>query len=101
MRLPAYVRRHWVATALILMFAIGDGGTTTLLPPLLREDGEDPVAIGILVAIPAVVALIMRIPGGMIYRASRAKALMGGSLALLIAGMVLYPLTSDDVPLGL
>jgi predicted MFS family arabinose efflux permease len=101
MRLPVYVGRHWPATTLILAFAIGDGGTSTLLPPLFREYGKDPATIGLLVAVPAVVALVMRIPGGLIYKPSRARWLMGGSAAICMAGMVLFPVTSDSLLLAL
>ena len=84
-----------------MTFTIADGGTSTLLPPLFREQGKDPVAIGVLVAIPAVVALLMRLPGGLLYRPSRARFLMAGSLVLTVAGMVLYPLTSNNLLLAL
>jgi predicted MFS family arabinose efflux permease len=101
MKLPAYVGRHWPATALIMTFTIADGGATTLLPPMFRDEGKDPVAIGVLVAVPAVIALIMRLPGGMLYSAARARPLMAGSLALVVASMALYPLTTDNLLLAL
>jgi MFS family permease len=100
-RVPEHVRRHFPEFTLILTFAIADGGTSTLLPPLLREEGKDPVAIGVLVAIPAVVALVARLPGGILYRPTRARFLMAGSLGLTVAGMVLYPLTTNNLVLGL
>src|SRR5690348_12614651 len=100
-RVPAYVRQHLPATLLIMTFTMADGGTGTLLPPLFRDEGKDPVAIGVLVAIPAVVALIMRMPGGMLYRASRARALMAGSLGLVVVSMILFPLTGNNLLLAL
>lgn len=94
-RIPEHVRRHGADTILILAITTADGGIGTLLPPLLRFEGKGPVGIGLLVAVPAVVALLMRVPGGLMYRASRARMLLLGPLMMCALADVLYPLTAN------
>ena len=96
MRIPGHIRRHWADTLLSLAISTAHGGLNTLLPPLFREEGKGPVVIGALVAVSAVIALMMRLPGGMLYSRNRLRWLLLGSLALAAVAPACYPLTTDD-----
>ncbi|HEY8691161.1 MAG TPA: MFS transporter [Chloroflexota bacterium] len=96
MRLPGYVRRHWADTVLSLAISSAHGGLSTLLPPMFREEGKGPVVIGSLVAVSAVMALLLRLPGGLLYSRGRARGLLLGSLVISAIAAALYPLTTDD-----
>jgi MFS family permease len=96
LRIPRHVRRHWGDTLLSLAISSAHGGLTTLLPPMFRAEDKGPVIIGALVAVSAVIALIMRLPGGLLYSRRRARVLLLGALALSAIAAALYPFTSDD-----
>lgn len=68
----------------------------TLLPPMLREEQKSAVIIGSLVAVSAVIALIMRLPGGLLYSPARARVIMLGALGLAAVAAFCYPLTTDN-----
>lgn len=92
---------HLAETACIVAITIADGGMTTLLSPLLHAQGKDPAAIGLLVAVPAVIALLIRLPGGLLYTRQRARRLLMASLAVGAVGALLYPLSANPLILGL
>src|SRR5579862_2650857 len=62
---------------------------------MLREQHKGAVSIGALVAVSAMVALLMRLPGGMLYTPSRARIVMLGALSVAAAAAICYPLSSD------
>ncbi|MFI5268317.1 MAG: MFS transporter [Chloroflexota bacterium] len=95
MRVPAHVRRHLADTLLITAITTGDSGMTTLLPPLFRDQGKGPISIGVLVAVPAIVALLIRLPGGLLYSPSRARPLLFGALSLAAVSAGLFPHTDS------
>ena len=63
---------------------------------MFREEGKGPVVIGSLVAVSAVMALLLRLPGGLLYSRGRARGLLLGSLVISAIAAALYPLTTDD-----
>src|SRR5579862_4060469 len=90
-----YVKRHAGETLCIMLITASSGGSTTLLAPMLREQGKDPLAIGALVGVPAVMALLIRVPGGLLYSRERMRILLVGALSLSALAYVLYPLTPN------
>ncbi len=101
MTIPEYLRRHLAQSLAIMAITTASGSGTTLLAPYLRDLGKDPVAIGALVGVPAIVSLLIRIPGGLLYSPGRARPLLGGALILGSLGFVLYPVTADSLLLAL
>jgi MFS family permease len=93
---PEHVRRHWPDTLITLSISAAHGGLNTLLPPMFRDEQKGAVVIGALVAVSAMVALVMRLPGGLLYSPARARAVLIGSLGLAAAAAICYPLTVDD-----
>ncbi|HLQ31073.1 MAG TPA: hypothetical protein VK457_00150, partial [Chloroflexota bacterium] len=94
MTIPEQWRRHLAQALAIMAITTASGSGTTLLSPLLREQGKDPVAIGALVGVPAIVSLLIRIPGGLLYSQRRARPLLGLAVCLGALGFVLYPVTT-------
>jgi predicted MFS family arabinose efflux permease len=66
-----------------------------LVSPLLESRGYSLAAIGLLVATSAVVALLSRLPGGLLYASDRARWLLLGALGLGAVASALHPLASD------
>jgi predicted MFS family arabinose efflux permease len=97
--IPEQWRRHLAQALAIMAITTASGSGTTLLSPLLREQGKDPVAIGALVGVPAIVSLLIRIPGGLLYSQRRARPLLGLAVCLGALGFVLYPVTTDALVL--
>jgi MFS family permease len=93
---PEHVRRHWPDTLISVAIATGHGGLSTLLPPMLQSEGKGAAMIGALVAVSSVIALAVRLPGGLLYSPNRARALLVGALGLTSLAAALYPLTRDD-----
>ncbi|MFI5267072.1 MAG: MFS transporter [Chloroflexota bacterium] len=94
MRLPEYAERQLGNALCIACLTAADGSGQTLLTPLLSEQGKAPAAIGTLVAVAAVVSLVMRIPGGLLYSPRRARPLMCAALATAALATFVHPLTA-------
>src|SRR5487761_705197 len=94
MRLPDYAQRQLGNALCIAAITAADGSGQTLLTPLLHEQGKDPTTIGALVAVAAVVALLMRIPGGLLYTPGRVRPLMVGAVAVAAVATFIHPLVS-------
>jgi DHA1 family multidrug resistance protein-like MFS transporter len=95
-RLPDYAERQLGNALCIACLTAANGSAQTLLTPLLSAQGKAPATIGTLVAVAAVVALIMRIPGGLLYSPRRARPLMCAALAAAAVATFIHPL-SDNV----
>jgi len=93
---PEHIRRHWPDTLISLAISAGHGGLSTLLPPMFRDEGKGAVSIGALVAVSAVMALAMRVPGGLLYKPGRVRWIMVGSLVLTSLAVACYPNTTDN-----
>src|SRR5439155_24830329 len=98
---PDHLRRHLAQSLAIMAITTASGSGTTLLVPFLRDQGKDPVAIGALVGVPAVVSLLIRIPGGLLYSPRRARPLLAGALVLGALAFALYPLMHEALLLAL
>lgn len=80
---------------LVVVAVCAEGSVVTgLVPPLLQDWGYAVAAIGLLVAVQAMVALASRLPGGMFYRLNRARRLLFGTLLLGVVTSALHPLAS-------
>ncbi|HVA23035.1 MAG TPA: MFS transporter [Chloroflexota bacterium] len=97
MRLPDYAQRQLGNALCIAAITAADGSSQTLLTPLLHEQGKNPTTIGALVAVAAVVALLMRIPGGLLYRPARVRPLMLGALGFSALATFAHPLVSSTL----
>ncbi|HLG70697.1 MAG TPA: MFS transporter [Chloroflexota bacterium] len=97
MRLPDYVQRQLGNALCIAAITSADGCSQTLLTPLLHQQGKDPTTIGALVAVSSVVALLMRIPGGLLYRPGRVRPLMAGALAIAAVATFAHPLVVSSL----
>src|SRR5690242_12309501 len=92
--LPDYARRQLGNALCIASTTAADGAGQTLLTPLLHAQGKTPTAIGTLVAVAAVVSLVVRIPGGLLYRPGRVRPLMIAALAVSAVATFIHPLVS-------
>lgn len=97
MTLPEYVQRQLGNALCIASITAADGAGQTLLTPLLHAEGKNPTTIGTLVAVAAVVALAMRIPGGLLYRPNRVRPLMFSALAVAAVATFMHPLVPTSL----
>src|SRR4051794_6519042 len=67
-----------------------EGVTQLLIPPYLEQRDYPIALIGFLFALPYGVALVCRVPAGLVYRASRARLLVGGAAVLAALVALLY-----------
>jgi MFS family permease len=95
LRLPDYAQRQLGNALCIAAITAADGCSQTLLTPLLHGQGKDPATIGLLVAVSSVVALLVRIPGGLLYRPGRVRPMMAGALAVAALATLAHPLVAS------
>jgi MFS family permease len=67
-----------------------EGVTQLLIPPYLEQRDYPIALIGFLFALPYGVALACRVPAGLVYRGSRARALVGGAAVVAALVALLY-----------
>jgi predicted MFS family arabinose efflux permease len=77
-----------------------EGVTQLLIPPYLEQRDYPIVLIGFLFALPYGVALVCRVPAGLVYRGSRARLLVGGAAVLAALVALLYPHASGPLAFG-
>src|SRR5262245_50467800 len=66
----------------VLGLNAAEGVTQLLIPPYLEQRDYPIALIGFLFALPYGVALVCRVPAGLVYRGSRARLLVGGAAVL-------------------
>jgi predicted MFS family arabinose efflux permease len=90
----------WLRYALVIALIACDGTLGVLVPPYLKAQGFDFAAIGFLVAIGGVAALVSRMPAGAIYRPERARYILAGSL--VAEGLVawVFPSLQGSLAIG-
>src|SRR5687768_12208630 len=91
------VARSYVVVAAAMS---GDSLVHFLFPPYLDTLGFSVDLIGFLMAVGSVASLASRLPGGVLYRGSRARALLVGALVLAIVTTVAIPFVHDPVVFG-
>ncbi len=81
----------------IIAVTIQNNSSTTLIPPFLQSLHMPVAAIGILISLNPIFALLSRLPVGIAYRPGRARLLI--SAAVLVMGITnfLYGVVSDGV----
>ncbi len=67
----------------------------SLVPPYLDQRGYSVAAVGLLVAIAFALALLSRLPAGLIYQRSRARWLLAGSVVAGAAATWLHVVAAD------
>jgi MFS family permease len=78
----------------------GEGILQLLIPPYLEGAGYPIALIGFLSALPFAVALVCRVPAGLIYRGSRARTQVAGAAAVVGLVAFLYPYVVDALLFG-
>ncbi|MFQ5855956.1 MAG: MFS transporter [Anaerolineae bacterium] len=68
---------------IIMLTTSSEGGMNTIFPPYLEALGLSVSRIGFVVSLFGVMQLVARLPSGALYAGHRARALLGGALALL------------------
>jgi MFS family permease len=91
------VARSYVVVAAAMS---GDSLVHFLFPPYLDTLGFSVDLIGFLMAVGSVASLASRLPGGVLYRGSRARALLVGALVLAIVTTLATPFVHDAVVFG-
>ena len=84
-----------ILTLILLTAAFGT--SSILLPPFLDGLGYHISAIGVLVSVLNIAALLSRLPSGLFYNASRAARLIRISLILFGVTTALYPFAKDPL----
>jgi predicted MFS family arabinose efflux permease len=67
----------------------------SLVPPYLEARGYSVSAVGLLVAIAFALALLARLPAGLVYRRSRARGLLAVAVVVDAAATVLHVVAAD------
>src|SRR5919202_3854344 len=67
----------------------------SLVPPYLDQRGYSVSAVGLLVAVAFLLALLSRLPAGLIYRRSRARWLLAASVVAGAAATALHVVAAD------
>ena len=81
----------------VVAMTTGEGALQFLTPPLLESAGYSITLIGLLYALSFGVALIVRLPAGLIYRPTRARWLIAAAAVTSAAMAVLYPWAPDPL----
>lgn len=71
-----------------------------VIPPFLHDLHYSVSAIGFLISLGPIFALIARLPSGMLYRPDRARSLMGGALAAIAACNFAYGFATEPLQFG-
>lgn len=92
---------NWKTYFTLTFFTASEGCVGILFAPFLHKLGYDFATIGVLVAIQGVMALVSRLPGGIIYRPERGRQLMAASLVTFGISCVLYAMAVDMVHIAM
>lgn len=84
----------------IVAVTTAEGAMQFLIPPYLKDLAYPVSLIGFLYALAFGVALVCRVPAGMLYRPRRARALVAAATGTVAAVALLYPLAPNALAFG-
>jgi MFS family permease len=95
--MPRPSRASVASYGVVVAMTTGEGALQFLTPPLLEAAGYPISLIGLLYALSFGVALLVRLPAGLVYRPTRARWLIAAAAVTSAAMALLYPHALDPL----
>jgi len=97
MKMSRYSRALLSIIFVSFVSLLGSAATKALRPLYFVEVGADPVQLGLLMAVPAIVSIFTRVPSSVVSRKLGRWRMMLFTLTLLIVSSALYAFVQDPV----